>query len=185
MALLLPGGWTRTTIVPYIAKPWQWHWSEIIVHHTWRPNYADWQRKPEGHYWVAAIDRVHTAKGWNGIGYHFVITPDGLIFVGRLLNQPGAHTVGHNHSGIGVCVLGNFDEETMTTAQYISLKYLLNWLCLRFNIPIDHVFFHRDFAPKTCPGKKLDKQELHDVLQRNALNAKQLYTSLLQERIFT
>jgi hypothetical protein len=40
---------------------------------------------------VAEIRRWHLARGWNDIGYHFVIRPDGEVEVGRMLHEIGAH----------------------------------------------------------------------------------------------
>ena len=65
------------------------------------------------------IDSWHKARGWNGIGYHFVILngrrksrgkyrpeDDGLIEEGRPIEIPGAHCRGHNKTSVGVCLIG-------------------------------------------------------------------------------
>ena len=57
---------------------------------------------PEGRDDTAAdIDRWHRAKGWDGIGYHYVVRLDGTIETGRPLERPGAHCAGYNQSSIG------------------------------------------------------------------------------------
>jgi N-acetylmuramoyl-L-alanine amidase len=163
-------GYTRRGIVTYLNSFREGDtpivgWSEIVVHHTFAPTVKNFMEKPDANFWLTAIDNFHRARGWNGIGYHFVITPDGLIYIGRKLNQVGAHTVGHNATGIGVCLLGNFDEEEPTAEQWISLKYLLAWLCYVFNIPVERIYFHRQFAPKTCPGKKMDLDKVRKAVR--------------------
>ena len=41
------------------------------------------------------IDNWHKDKGWNGIGYHYVVRRDGTVETGRHLSVVGAHVVGH------------------------------------------------------------------------------------------
>ena len=177
-------GYTRRGVVPYVASyKGKRRWEEIIVHHTWKPTVKDFLSHPDGLYWVRVIDRFHRSKGWEGIGYHFVLTPDGLIYVGRKLDKSGAHTVGHNATGIGVCLLGNFDDEDLTAAQWISLKYLLAWLCHAFTIPCDCIHFHREFANKTCPGRRLDLGKVREAVRVTMPEAVTLWRNILGEQI--
>jgi hypothetical protein len=52
------------------------------------------------------IDSWHRAKGWSGIGYHFVIRRDGTIEQGRALHKYGAHAYGYNKVSLGICMIG-------------------------------------------------------------------------------
>jgi len=174
-------GFTRRGIVKYIALPNWRKWEKVILHHTWKPSLADWERNPNGGYWMNVIDRFHRSKGWKGVGYHFVVMPDGLIFVGRGLNETGAHTVGQNEKAIGVCLLGNFDEETVEEAQWISMKFLIAWLLHRFNLTPQHLFFHRQFANKTCPGKRLNLDDIRIVIAKTLPEAIERYEQILKE----
>lgn len=174
-------GYTRRGIVPYIAQKWERDWREVILHHTWKPTVKDFEAKPDGAYWMSVMDRYHRLKGWKKIGYHFVVMPNGLIYVGRTLNEVGAHTAMQNERGIGVCLLGNFDEEEMPTEQYVTMKFLLAWLLGRFGLHINSLFFHRDFANKTCPGKRLDKNEIKRVVQGTMFEAMKRFTEILLE----
>lgn len=143
------------------------NWQILIVHHTFMPTISDFNKNPDHEYWFNAIDNYHRrVKGWKGFAYHFLIYPDGKIAVGRKLDEIGAHTVGQNHRAIGVCLFGNFDKDDMPEEQYISLKFLLAFLCIRFNLNSDAIYFHRDFAPKTCPGKKIERQQVRDAVQK-------------------
>ena len=45
---------------------------------------------------VEDIDRMHKAKGWAGIGYHWVIYQDGSIHEGRKEKYAGAHVRHYN-----------------------------------------------------------------------------------------
>ncbi|MBP5691206.1 MAG: N-acetylmuramoyl-L-alanine amidase, partial [Bacteroidaceae bacterium] len=72
--------------------------TEIIIHCSATPQGVD--------YTVADIDRWHRQRGFNKIGYHYVIYRDGSIHQGRPVEEIGAHCIGHNAHSIGVCYIG-------------------------------------------------------------------------------
>lgn len=107
----------------------------------------------------ADIDRWHRAKGWFGIGYHFVIRRDGTVETGRPVNTPGAHVAGYNHNSVGICMVGGVDanditkaENNFTPAQFASLASLLRDLKKKY--PKAVIQGHRDFpsVAKACPS---------------------------------
>ena len=70
---------------------------------------------PEGkNFTVKQIDACHRQRGFNGIGYHFVIYLDGSIHVGRALAKAGAHCKGNNAHSIGVCYIGGVAADGKT-----------------------------------------------------------------------
>jgi len=97
------------------------------------------------------IDRWHKERGWNGIGYHFVICRNGNIEKGRAIDVPGAHCYGVNSKSLGICLIGrkNFTEE-----QFISLYGLCT--DLKFEYPGATIKGHHFFNKrKTCPNFKV------------------------------
>ena len=78
------------------------------------------------------IDEWHTGRGWNGIGYHYVVGADCQVYEGRDINIDGAHTKGHNENTIGICVIGNFSQDDPKhppyAAQMIATANLVNRL---------------------------------------------------------
>ena len=60
----------------------------IIVHCSATPEGRDVS--------VSEIRKWHKARGWSDIGYHFVITLDGTMNVGRPIEKIGAHAKGYN-----------------------------------------------------------------------------------------
>lgn len=103
---------------------------------------------------VAEITKWHKARGFNTIGYHYVIYLDGSIHPGRPETQIGAHCQGRNTDSIGVCYIGGLDKngkpkDTRTLKQKESLLNLLKDLKKRF--PNAKICSHRDFANKACP----------------------------------
>lgn len=119
---------------------------KIIVHCADTPEGRDVR--------VEEIRRWHKAKGWNDIGYHYVIDIDGTIEAGRDIECAGAHTQGQNANSIGICYVGGCDakmqpKDTRTEAQKQSLRLLIKFLKSKYKDA--KVFGHRDFAQKACP----------------------------------
>ena len=111
---------------------------------------------PEGrNFTVKQIDACHRQRGFNGIGYHFVIYLDGSVHVGRPLAKAGAHCKGYNAHSIGVCYIGGVaadgktPKDTRTDTQKASLVKLITELRQQF--PNASVHGHREFANKACP----------------------------------
>lgn len=115
---------------------------------------------------AADIKRWHTEeRGWNDIGYHYVVDLDGTIEPGRPIEKAGAHCTGHNADSIGVCYVGGCDKkmqpkDTRTDAQKASLLLLLKYLVAKY--PGVTIYGHRDFANKSCPSfdAKTEYEEL-------------------------
>ena len=110
---------------------------------------------------VEDIDRWHRQRGFNGIGYHFVIYRDGSIHAGRSKRQIGAHCKGHNTISIGICYIGGLStngkpKDTRTAAQKASLRALVEQLQEEF--PLATVHGHNEFAAKACPCFDVQKE---------------------------
>ena len=130
-------------------RPWKW----IVIHHSASPSGS-----------MAVFDKEHKAKGWDGVGYHFVIgngtnSGDGQIEVTPRwpIQKWGAHAKTadnrFNEYGIGICLVGNFDMERPTSAQMRSLTRLVAYLMHTYHIPANNVLGHRDTKPTECPGR--------------------------------
>ena len=79
---------------------------------------------------VADVTKWHKARGFSTIGYHYLTGLNGEIWTGRNIEQPGAHTEGHNSNSIGVCYVGGLDanlktKDTRILAQKESLLRLI------------------------------------------------------------
>jgi N-acetylmuramoyl-L-alanine amidase len=111
---------------------------------------------PEGRNDTAEdIRRWHKERGFNDIGYHYVVDLDGTIEPGRDVTIAGAHTTGHNADSIGVCYIGGADtdmkpKDTRTEEQKTALRLLLKYLVQKY--PGAKIYGHRDFANKSCPS---------------------------------
>lgn len=95
------------------------------------------------------IHKMHLGFGWDGIGYHRVITKDGVVEHGRPDFWMGAHVYEHNHESLGVCLIG---RSQFTNAQMNALDGLLrDW---KSQYPDAEIRGHCDFenTEKTCPN---------------------------------
>ena len=136
-------------------------WKKITVHHSAEaePTPLDGTQSSSA-LALRTIQRSHLSSKmppWGDIGYHFVIDPFGRVFQGRDLTWQGAHAKGDNNiQNLGICLLGNFDEEKPTKEALDSLRKLLDNLRRTYNIPRNEVHGHRDFKSTDCPGKFLE-----------------------------
>lgn len=80
------------------------------------------------------IDAMHRARGWSGIGYHWVVGKNGEVQKGRDESVPGAHVAGFNRTTVGVCVTGHGDHKAWTPEQWESAVDLVAKVLLRHGI---------------------------------------------------
>ena len=104
------------------------------------------------------IDSWHRARGWNGMGYHFLVRKNGDIERGRPIDVVGAHCTGQNADSIGVCFEGDFDKEIMEDTQIKAGKELIAYLRKQYgDIRIAQ---HKDFMATNCAGKNFPFDEI-------------------------
>lgn len=83
---------------------------------------------------VATIRKWHLDRGWNDVGYHYVIRRDGTVEKGREDHVMGAQVGSHNSHNIGICMAGGLKEGTQqaednfTDQQYSALTELITEL---------------------------------------------------------
>jgi N-acetyl-anhydromuramyl-L-alanine amidase AmpD len=103
-------------------------------------------------------------KGYDDIGYHFMVDDNGNIYEGRYLAFKGSHVEKANTGKIGILVMGDFehqmldwDDEEPTTSQLNSVTSLIKILKSNFS-RITKLGGHKDYKPSTeCPGGELYK----------------------------
>ena len=126
--------------------------TKIIIHHSLTRDSDTVSWNP--------IRQYHLAKGWIGIGYHAgveMINGHAEILLGRTWSQTGAHTRGENYHSLGLCIVGNFDDEP-PRPEILDAAIMVTRLWMRlYNIEADKVYGHNHFANyKSCPGHNFD-----------------------------
>jgi len=133
------------------------YWRTITVHHS-----GTFQGSARG------FDNNHRHRGMGGLFYHFVIgngtaTGDGEVEVGfRWIRQIKSN----RPNDINICLVGNFDEQDVSQAQFNTLVNMIRALQQEYDIPNSNVRQHRDIPGKhtDCPGKRFPFQRLMDAL---------------------
>lgn len=95
------------------------------------------------------IHKMHLDFGWDGIGYHKIITKDGSVENGRPEFWVGAHVYGKNNCSLGVCLIG---KDQFTDMQFSALESVLKeW---KQKYPLAKIIGHCDTIKtnKTCPN---------------------------------
>ena len=139
-------------------------WKHIVIHHT---------ASESGN--VATIHAEHlnrkdkNGNHWKGIGYHFLIgngtgMSDGEIEPTFRWKQQmqGAHAGNdeYNQHGIGICLVGNFQDHRPSTAQLASIKRLVGVLKREYGLKSSQVVGHRDVKATACPGNMFPLTEI-------------------------
>lgn len=157
-----------------------------FVHHTENPNGYSAGEVPA---MLRAIFAFHRyVRGWNDIGYNFVVDAFGRIFEARAggIDEPvcGAQAGGYNLVSSGVAVLGSFSESQISAPARRALSALLAWKLALHGTPVPghvrvrvnpqgavysrfpanalvalpHVAGHRDADSTDCPGGALYRE---------------------------
>jgi len=129
--------------------------NKIVIHCT---------ATPEGReHDVADIRRWHLKRGFNDIGYHYVIDLQGGVHIGRPLSKQGAHCSGHNRGSVGICYVGGMSKDmkkakdTRTQAQKDSLIKLMHELIYKYNKDMT-IHGHNEYANKACPSFNVQEE---------------------------
>ncbi len=151
-------------------------WVYLVIHHSATNS--------------GSVDAIHSehrkrkdslGNPWLGIGYHFVIgngsgMEDGEVEATfRWKNQiHGAHSGSavHNANGIGICLIGNFQDKQPTSKQLKAVTNLVAQLSKRYQIPARLVIGHNTVKPTACPGRHFPLQDvIRDSVTDGKLNS--------------
>ncbi|NWQ84511.1 PGRP2 amidase, partial [Columbina picui] len=141
-------------------KPLSLPLGSIYIHHTFLPgapcrSFAACARA------MRAMQQFHQdTRGWDDIGYSFVVGSDGYIYQGRGWHWVGAHTKGHNSRGYGVGYVGDFstalpDADTIALVRDELLPCAVRTGRLRHNYTLRG---HRQMGDTDCPGDALFRE---------------------------
>ncbi|MFC4064578.1 peptidoglycan recognition protein family protein [Actinoplanes subglobosus] len=154
----------------------------VFVHHTASGNGYDCADSASI---VRGIERFHVkSKGWNDIGYNFLVDKCGRIFEGRgggvHRSVLGAHTLGFNANASAVAVIGDYRSAPIPAAARASVAQLAAYKLGAWSNPplgkvglvsggsdrypagqtalLNRIAGHRDTGRTECPGNALYAQ---------------------------
>ncbi len=155
-------------------------WSDIVIHHSGAET-GDAESLDAFH----STPRSLGGRGWDELGYHFVIgngtdSRDGEVEVGpRWRKQKhGAHCKTpdnwYNDHGIGICLVGNFDDHPPSPRQVAALTRLIRFLMAECDLSVSNVRTHGGVTSQTaCPGSRFVLADLVENLRGPVLVSSQ------------
>ena len=125
----------------------------IVIHCTQTPPNMDVD--------VAKVTEWHTQRGFDTIGYHYLIKRDGTLQVGRDEDVVGAHAVAVNGTSIGIALAGGGTpemgwEDNFAPIQFQTLKSIIIKLKNKYNIEKIIGHYQVDDS-KECPSFDVPK----------------------------
>jgi hypothetical protein len=142
----------RADKIPDKPESYDWDYDTVVIHHSGRSGETDPKK----------IQNLHMDKnGWDDVGYHFMISPDGNVYEGRRLYYKGSHTELANTKKVGILVMGNFEKEYWffggePNPGQILLLILLGRALTKQFATLTTLGGHKDFKKSTeCPGNQL------------------------------
>ncbi|WP_226663429.1 N-acetylmuramoyl-L-alanine amidase [Microbulbifer aggregans] len=145
-----------------------WDFDSIVLHHSGNSGEKD----------PRAIEAKHIQdRGWDDVGYHYLIHPNGTIYEGRKIYHKGSHVSGANTGKIGILLMGDFNEQwwdfddTLSNSHISAANRLTKTLRGHFT-KVRKLGGHKEYLPGmgyTCPGN-LIMDKLNRMRNKHGLN---------------
>lgn len=150
---------------------WPRRWKYIVIHHS-AGNYGTIEFLQQVHRERQAGDPI------DAIPYHYVIGNGNGLGMGEVASDWrqgadlwGAHVSGNNMDrnlrGIGICLIGNYEENHVPKRQYDELLRLTRQLMSEYSISADNVHGHGHVEGEQtkCPGRNFPMKKFRKQLQ--------------------
>ncbi len=120
----------------------------IVIHHV---------GGTERNVTAADIHQWHLNNKWAGIGYHYVVHPDGMVESGRPMDMVGAHSLNYNENSVSICFVGDYETEKPTAKAIQAGEKVIAYICQEYGLrpTKDTLVGHRDLNQTLCPGTHL------------------------------
>lgn len=140
----------RRPAAPVTRDPWH-NGVRVVVHHTADHGPAR-NRIYEECAHLRAMQYFHQrVRGWNDIGYNYIIMPSGRVYEGRGFGVRGAHVAGHNTDSCGISFAGTYTDRQPSAAAVRAFRNLLARLEAK-GARVTDVVPHRALGSTACPG---------------------------------
>ena len=97
-------------------------------------------------------------RNWWDVPYHYLIDLDGHVYEGRDWHYMGETNTTYDPSGhLLISILGNYNLQEPTQAQLNAIADVMAWAVKKFDVPLDSIRGHYQYAETNCPGKNLRK----------------------------
>jgi hypothetical protein len=129
--------------------------THVTLHHTGSPEALRRDEDPAAKLrglqsWGAA------ERNWWDVPYHYLLDLDGRVFEGRDWHFQGETNTTYDPGGhFLISMIGNYDKQEPSVQQLEAIADLMAWAVKRFEVPLDRIGGHYNYADSGCPGKYL------------------------------
>lgn len=108
-------------------------------------------------YRVRVIQTFHIeSRGWDDIGYNFLVGGDGAVYVGRGWDIQGRHTKGYNEKSICIAFIGTFSKIVPPKRQLCAAQRIIaKGIKMKKLTPDYNLYGHSQLVPTESPGHAL------------------------------
>ena len=95
-------------------------------------------------------------RNWWDVPYHYLLGVDGRIYEGRDHRFMGETNTSYDPGGhFLISIIGNYERQEPTQALLESIADLMAWAVDEYDVPLDRIGGHYNYATTGCPGKFL------------------------------
>lgn len=140
--------------------------THVTLHHTGSPEPLRPDESP--------VEKLRGLQSWGArernwwdVPYHYLIDLDGRIYEGRDWRYMGETNTTYDPSGhFLISIIGNYQRQEATPAQIEAIADMMAWAIRRFDLPLDRIGGHYQYAQTTCPGVHLRRYLEDGTLRR-------------------
>ncbi|HYC51942.1 MAG TPA: peptidoglycan recognition family protein [Gemmatimonadaceae bacterium] len=111
-------------------------------------------------------------RNWWDVPYHYLIDLEGRIYQGRDHRYMGETNTTYDPAGhFLISIIGNYERQEPTQAQLDAIADMMAWAIHTYDLPLDRIGGHYNYASTGCPGRHLRKY-LEDGTFRRMVEAR-------------
>jgi hypothetical protein len=129
--------------------------THVTLHHT-----GDARTLEPGDDVAAKLRALQTwgarERNWWDVPYHFLLDLQGGFYEGRDYRFTGETNTAYDPGGhFLISVVGNYERQEPTPAQLAAIADMMAWALREFDLPLERIGGHYDYAQTGCPGRYL------------------------------
>jgi hypothetical protein len=106
-------------------------------------------------------------RNWWDVPYHYLLDLDGKVFEGRDWHFMGETNTAYDPGGhFLISMIGNYEKQEPSPAQLAAIADLMAWALKEFDLPLERIGGHYNYATTGCPGTHLKKYLEDGTLRR-------------------
>jgi len=106
-------------------------------------------------------------RNWWDVPYHYLLDLEGRIYEGRDWRYMGETNTAYDPGGhFLISVIGNYERQDPTPAQLAAIADLMAWALEEFQLPLERIGGHYNYATTGCPGQHLRRHLENGTLRQ-------------------